>query len=119
MLNAAGLIMATDGSVREDGAMGAAMVCLGIQVPSRRVAVSGPPSSPRAELTGILLALEEPEESVDATILTDSLVSIQWTITAKRLDWPLWLRGIAERQLLHAVIDKLNGRSPRGLRAQE
>jgi ribonuclease HI len=57
--------------------MGAAMVCLENQVPSRSVAVSGPPSSPRAELIGILLALEEPEESVDANIQTDSLLSIQ------------------------------------------
>jgi hypothetical protein len=86
VLNAAGLIMTTDGSVREDCAMGAAMVCLGNQVPSRSVAVSAPPSSPRAELTGILLALEEPDESLDATILTDSLVSIQWMIAAQRLD---------------------------------
>ncbi len=92
MLNAAGLIMATDGSVREDGAMRAAMVCPGNQVPSRSVAVSGPHTSPRAELTGILLALEEPEDSLEATILTDSLVSIQWMIAAQRLDWPLWLR---------------------------
>ena len=110
-LTSAGLIMATDGSVREDGAMGAAMVCMGNQVPSRSVAVSGPPSSPRAELTGILLALEEAAESASVTILTDSLVSIQWLKAAQRLDWPLWMRGIAERQLLRAVIHKLNRRS--------
>jgi len=117
-LNAAGLIMATDGSVREDGAMGAAMVCLGNKLPSRSVSVSGPPSSPRAELTGILLALEEPDESSDITVLTDSLVSIQWLIAAQRVDWPLWMRGIAERQLLRAVINKLNRRSERSARTR-
>jgi hypothetical protein len=54
-----------------------------------RPAVSGPPSSLRADLTGILLALEEPEGSIDATILTDFLVSIQWMIAAQHLDWQL------------------------------
>jgi ribonuclease HI len=79
------------------GAGRAAMVCLGNQVPLRSVAESVPPgpSSFRAELTGILLALEEPEESVDAAILTDSLLSIQWMIAAQRLDWSLRLRSNA------------------------
>jgi hypothetical protein len=30
--------------------------------------------------------------------------SLDWMIAAQRLAWPLWLRGIAERQLLRAVM---------------
>jgi ribonuclease HI len=86
------------------GAGRGAKVCLGNQVLLRSVAESVPPgpSSFRAELTGILLALEEPEESVDAAILTDSLLSIQWMIAAQRLDWPIWLRSIMASQ--HSLL---------------
>jgi ribonuclease HI len=101
--------MATDGSVWEDGAMargsgpsGKGMPWKSSSFEERRRKCPPSSSSFRAELTGILLALEEPEESVDAATLTDSLLSIQWMIAAQRLDWPIWLRSIMASQ--HSLL---------------
>ena len=64
------IVVATDGSLRRDGSMGAAMVAKDDRLPARSVAVFGPPSSLRPELTGI--AMDCPGEE-DLNILTDSL----------------------------------------------
>ena len=53
-----GIIVATDGSVKDDGSMGAAFVSVarGGRIPARSVAVFGQAFSTRPELTGISLA---------------------------------------------------------------
>ena len=67
-----GVVVATDGSLKKNGAMGAAMVAKDGKIQSRSVAVYGPPSSIRLEMTGISLAVEE-----NLNILTDSLSALQ------------------------------------------
>jgi hypothetical protein len=51
--------VATDGSLKKNGIMGAAMVAKDGRLASRSVAVFGQPSSIRPELTGIALAVED------------------------------------------------------------
>jgi hypothetical protein len=48
-----GILVATDGSLKDDGSMGAAFVSKGESIPARRVAVFGSASSTRPELTAI------------------------------------------------------------------
>jgi ribonuclease HI len=69
-------IVATDGSLKKCGAMGATFVAKDGRVQARSVAVFGQLSSIRPELTGIALALEECPIEEDLTILTDSLSSM-------------------------------------------
>ena len=57
--------------------MGAAMVAKDDRLPARSVAVFGPPSSLRPELTGIAIALDDCPGEEDLNILTDSLSSIR------------------------------------------
>jgi hypothetical protein len=71
-----GFVVATDGSLKDDGRMGAAFVCMGGRVSARSVAVVGAPSSTRPELTDTALALEESLSGEDLTILTDLLVAM-------------------------------------------
>ncbi len=52
------IVVATDGSLKKNGAMGAAFVAKDDRLVERSVAILGPPSSIRPELTGIALALE-------------------------------------------------------------
>ena len=54
-----GIVVATDGSLRRDWSMGAAIVAKDDRLPARSVAVFGPPSSLRPGLTGIAIALED------------------------------------------------------------
>ncbi len=68
-----GIVVATDGSLKKCGAIGAAFVAKDGRVQARSGAVFGQPSSIRPELTGIALALEECPIEEDLTILTDSL----------------------------------------------
>ena len=86
-----GIVVATDGSLKDDGRMGAAFVSMGGRVPARSVAVVGAPSSTRPELTGIALALEESLPGEDLTILTDSLVVMTNLFSLRRADFPLLL----------------------------
>ncbi len=69
--------MATDGSLKKSGAMGAAVVAKDGRMQARRVADFGQPSSIRPELTGIALALEGCPAEEDLSILTDSLSSMR------------------------------------------
>ncbi len=65
------ILMATDGSLKDDGSMGAAFVSMGEHIPARSVAVFGSPSSTRPELTAIALALETCPVTENLTILAD------------------------------------------------
>ena len=89
-----GIVVATDGSLRRDGIMGAAMVAKDDRLPARSVAVFGPPSSLRPELTGIAIALEDCPGEEDLNILTDSLSSMRLLRSMQRGDFPLiWELG--------------------------
>ncbi len=71
-----GLVVATDGSLKKSGAMGAAVVAKDGRMQARSV-VFGQPSCIRPELTGIALALEGCPAEEDLSILTDSLSSMR------------------------------------------
>jgi hypothetical protein len=58
-LTHAGVVVATDGSVKEEGRMGAAYVALDNRLPPRSFVVLGPPSSMRGELSGIDAAVAD------------------------------------------------------------
>jgi hypothetical protein len=72
-----GIVVATDGSLKKSGAMGAAVVAKNGPMQAHSVTVFGQPSSIRPELTGIALALEGCPAEEDLNILTDSLSSMR------------------------------------------
>ena len=110
-LNYPGTILATDGSVKEDGSMGAAYVALGNSIPARSFVVLGPPSAMRAELSGLDQAIVDAPLEEDLTLLTDSLSSIVKLMNMQRIDFPEWLYGHPERALLESVVRRINERS--------
>ena len=95
-----GIVVATDGSLRSDGSMGAAMVAKDDRLPARSVAVFGQPSSLLPELTGIAMPLENCPGEEDLNILTDSLSSMRLLKSMQRGDFPLSLHRHPVRQLL-------------------
>ena len=109
-----GIVVATDGSLKKSGAMGAAFVAKDNRLQARSVAVYGPPSSIRPELTGMALALEDCPRETDLNILTDSLSAMQLLKSMQRRDFPLWLYRHTARQLLLQVVQLLNDRAAKG-----
>jgi len=109
-----GIVVATDGSLKKSGAMGAAYVAKDNRLPSRSVAVFGPPSSIRPELTGIALALEDCPGEEDLNIITDSLSSMRLLKSMQRQDFPLQLYRHTVRQLLLHVTKLINKRAESG-----
>ena len=65
-----------DGSKRGDGGMGAAFVSKDRRIPAGSVAVFGPPSSLRPELSALAMALEAAPLTEELTYLTDSLAAM-------------------------------------------
>ena len=84
-----GVTIGTDGSLKRDGAMGAAFVSMNGRVPARSVADGLCVRSP--ELTGVALACEDSPIDEDLTILTDSLSGMRLLKSLQRRDFPLWL----------------------------
>ena len=109
-----GIVVATDGSLKKSGIMGAALVAKGGRLPARSVSVFGQPSSIRPELTGIALSLEECPGEEDLNVLTDSLSSMQLLMSMQRGDFPLSLYRHPARQLLVHVVKLLNRRVEAG-----
>ena len=109
-----GVVVATDGSLKRNGSMGAALVAKDGRLPARSSAVFGQPSSIRPELTGIALALEDCPGEEDLNILTDSLSSMQLLRSMQRGDFPLSLHRHPARQLLVHVVKLLNRRAGMG-----
>ena len=110
-----GIVVASDGALKSNGAMGAAMVSMDGQIQARSVTVHGSESSIRPELTGIALACEECPLSVDLTILTDSLSSMRLLKSLQRTDFPLWLYRHPVRQLVTYVTNLVNRRAEAGV----
>ena len=110
-----GIIIATDGSLKDDGSMGAAIVSLGERVPAKSVAVFGSASSTRPELTAIALALEQCPSTANLTILTDSQDSLTALSHSRRADFPLNLYRNSARQLITHVVKLLNARHAIGV----
>ena len=94
--------------------MGAAMVAKDDRLPARSVAVFGPPSSLRPELTGIAIALEDCPGEEDLNILTDSLSSMLLLKSMQRGDFPLSLHQHPVRQLLVHIVKLINRRAETG-----
>ena len=67
------------------------MVAKDGKIPSLSVAVYGPPSSIRPELTGISLAVKECPVEENLNILTDSLSALQLLRGMQLKDFPLGL----------------------------
>ncbi len=95
-----GIVLATDGSLKKSGAMGAVYVAKDNRLPSRSVAVFGQRSSIRPELTEIALALDECPGEEDLNIITDSLSSMRLLKNMQRQKFPLQLYRRTMRQLL-------------------
>jgi ribonuclease HI len=110
----AGLIVATDGTLKDDGRFGAAFVSMGNRLPGRSVSVLGSASSIRPELTGIALSLQAIPPDEDLTILTDSLVAMTTLSSLRRADFPLSIYRNACRQLITHVVQLLNRRHAAG-----
>jgi hypothetical protein len=104
-------VVATDGSLKKCGAMGAAFVAKDGKVQARSVAVFGQPSSIRPELTGVVLALEECPIEEDLSILTDSLSSMDLLQSMQRGGFLLSRYRHSVRRLLLHVVTLLNRRA--------
>ena len=109
-----GLVVATDGSLKINGAMGAAYVSIGGRLPPRSVIVFGQPSSIRPELTGIAMALKDCLDEEDLNILTDGLSAIVLLRSMQRKDLPMWLYPHTARQLLQHTTQLINRRAKMG-----
>ena len=109
-----GIVVATDGSLRKNGAMGAAFVSKDNRLPARSVAVFGQPASIRPELAGLALPLEDCPLEEELSILTDSKSSMDLLKALQRTDFPLWIRGHPARQLLTYVVKLVNSRAAAG-----
>ena len=109
-----GLVVATDGSLRKNGDMGAAYVSIGGRLPSQSVSVFGQPSSILPELTGIAMALKDCPDEEDLNILTDSLSAIMLLRSMQRKDLPLWLYRHTALQLLQHTAQLINRRAEQG-----
>ena len=112
--NQSGIVVATDGSLRKNGAMGAAFVSKDNRLPARSVAVFGQPASIRPELAGLALPLEDCPLEEELSILTDSQSSMDLLKALQRTDFPLWIRGHPARQLLNYVVKLVNRRVAAG-----
>ncbi len=105
-------MVATAGSLRKDGSIGAALVAKDGRLPARSVAVFGQPSSLRPEVSGIARALEDCPGEEDLNILTDSLSSMRLLKSMLRGDFPLSLHRHPIRQLW--VVKLINRRAETG-----
>ena len=110
-----GILVATDGSLKDDGSMGAAFVSMGERIPARSVAVFCSASSTRPELTAIALALEACPATENLTILTDSLDSLTTLFHLRRADFPISLYRNPTRQLYIHIVRLLNRRHAAGV----
>ena len=73
----------------------------------------GPPSAMRAELAHLTrqwLVADAPADE-DLTLLTDSLTALQKLQNLQRRDWPEWLHGHPEQELLESLVARLNERA--------
>lgn len=109
-----GITVATDGSLKHDGAMGAAFIPLTADMAPRGSTVFGSAMSIRPELTAILMAVEACPCSQHLNILTDSLSSIRLLQNLQRTDFPLWLHGHPMRQIARQLVHLVNQRAEQG-----
>jgi ribonuclease HI len=112
-----GLVVATDGSVAADGAMGlmgAGGCWLNEALPSFSFAVYGQPASIAPELEAIGAALSQAPQQ-DLTVLTDSLSGLQLLRKMQRSDFRLSLHGHPQRSIVERTVALLNSRARAGL----
>ena len=83
----------SDGSLRRDGAMGAAHAARNRELLARSAAVYGSPrpSSTRPEITAVNMTCQHCPTDTDLTLLADSLSCMQLLKSPQRRDSPLWL----------------------------
>jgi hypothetical protein len=97
-----GIVVATDGSLKRNSAMGASFVAkYGLLPPARSGAMFVKQSSIRQELTGIALAIEKCQDEENGTVFTDNLSQ-----SMQRRDFLLLLccdRDSVRQLLLHVV----------------
>ena len=110
-----GITVATDGSLSDEGAMGAAFVSLDPSLPSQSATVLGPESSLRPELTAIAMCLSAAPMDRDLNILTDSLESMRKLQSLQRKDFSPWMKGEENRALLRHVVELINRRVSAGV----
>ena len=110
----AGVVAATDGSVRSDGRMGSAAVFFHNRMATLKQAVHGEPSSTTAELTALAMIVHAAPLNEPLTVLTDSLTSMQNLMSMKRSDFCKDLHQHPQRQLINELVGALNRRSQAG-----
>ena len=107
-------LAATDGSVKEDGKMGAAAVAWNNAFPVQVQGVEGPPSSTAAELVGLNLAVTAAERGKPLTILTDSQTSLLNLIANQKREHQFFKRKPATSGKLNRLIANLNAKADDG-----
>ena len=108
------LVVATDGSVKHDGSMGASACWSRPDLQPISFEVQGPPISVVPELAALAVAAENSPLDEDLTILTDSKTSLQLLIGMQRKDFPVFLHRRAERRFLERTVRALNRRADAG-----
>ena len=109
-----GIVVATDGSVKKDGSMGAAGCWLEQVLPDFSFFVHGMPKSITPELSAIAWAIKQAPKEQTLTILTDSLTSLRMLTNMQRKDFSLWLHGDPNRSLLEHTVRLVNERVAEG-----
>ena len=107
-------VVATDGSVKEDGRMGAAAVAWKEAFPAKMQAVEGAPSSTAAEMVGITLAAEAAPRGRPLIILTDSKTSLQTLKDCQKRENQRFKRNPATAGKLCRLLNALNEKAADG-----
>jgi hypothetical protein len=109
-----GLVVATDGSVKQDGSMAAAACWSRPELVPFGFEVLGPSKSVTPELAGLAAAAERSPLDCPLTVLTDSRSSLLLLLGMQRTDFPVFLHRRTERPLLERVVRALNRRAEAG-----
>ena len=113
--NRQGVIAATDGSVQEDGAMGAAATAIDAVFDDQIVGINGKGSSTTAEMVGLSLAVEVSPNDQQLTVFTDSLSSLQNLQRRQRKDFTKLDPNPHIASILNKLVDLLNNKVANGL----
>ena len=103
------ILIATDGSVQNDGTMGAAATMWQDASPDKLVGIKGNASSTSAELVALKLAVSIiPEHTPKVTILSDSLSSISILNRRKIVDFQRFMEHQSQKKTIDQLIASIN-----------
>ena len=108
------VVVATDRAVKSNSRLGAAYVSLGdrqAKAASPLVCHARPALSHAGGASALDQAVADAPADEDLTLLTDSLTALQKLQNLQRRDWPEWLHGHPEQELLESLVARLNERA--------